>query len=73
MSFILPCACMPLTSMGSHVWLFEGAEGGKWVDEVERKSLGQEAIAAEFIDSDSEGDEDDQPDEKPQVKRPRTA
>ncbi|TFK90131.1 SIR2-domain-containing protein [Polyporus arcularius HHB13444] len=21
----------------SHVWLFEGAEGGKWVDEVERK------------------------------------
>ncbi|PIL25165.1 hypothetical protein GSI_13054 [Ganoderma sinense ZZ0214-1] len=21
----------------SHVWLFEGAEGGKWVDEIERK------------------------------------
>ena len=23
----------------SHVWLFEGAEGGKWVDEIERLSL----------------------------------
>lgn len=25
---------MPLRS---HVWLFEGAEGGKWVEEIERK------------------------------------
>ncbi|TCD71785.1 NAD-dependent histone deacetylase sir2 [Steccherinum ochraceum] len=23
----------------SHVWLFEGAEGGKWVEDLERKSL----------------------------------
>ncbi|EIW59796.1 SIR2-domain-containing protein [Trametes versicolor FP-101664 SS1] len=23
----------------SHVWLFEGAEGGRWVEEVERRSL----------------------------------
>ncbi|KAH9857242.1 DHS-like NAD/FAD-binding domain-containing protein [Lenzites betulinus] len=23
----------------SHVWLFEGAEGGKWVEDVERRSL----------------------------------
>ena len=27
-------ADMPLRS---HVWLFEGAEGGKWVEEIERK------------------------------------
>ncbi|RDX48151.1 SIR2-domain-containing protein [Lentinus brumalis] len=25
----------------SHVWLFEGAEGGKWVDEIERQSQRQ--------------------------------
>lgn len=32
-----------LTRAVSHVWLFEGAEGGRWVDEIERKY--QESLA----------------------------
>lgn len=57
----------------SHVWLFEGAEGGKWVDDIENRSLGL-AGDAEYSDlgEDSEG-EDGHPDGVPQVKRARTA
>ncbi|KAI9067989.1 SIR2-domain-containing protein [Trametes sanguinea] len=29
----------------SHVWLFEGAEGGKWVDEIERRYQQQDQAA----------------------------
>ncbi|KAI0675683.1 DHS-like NAD/FAD-binding domain-containing protein [Trametes maxima] len=29
----------PKRVANSHVWLFEGAEGGRWVEEVERQSL----------------------------------
>jgi len=53
----------------SHVWLFEGAEGGKWIEEIEKKSVGQQASP-----SDSEGTDDDYGDLlPPAVKKARTA
>lgn len=32
--------------MDSHVWLFEGAEGGKWVEDIERQYQRQENASA---------------------------
>lgn len=57
----------------SHVWLFEGAEGGKWVDDVEKKSLG---FVEDGEESDLTGDseaEDEHPEVTPPIKRARTA
>ncbi len=34
---MLPAQLHVLIEFISHVWLFEGAEGGKWVDEIERQ------------------------------------
>ena len=66
----------------SHVWLFEGAEGGKWVEELERK-YGDRATEPPASAPDSEDDEDEDGDEDgdyehddvrlPLVKRARTA
>lgn len=63
----------------SHVWLFEGAEGGKWVEEIERKSAGQ---SANVSDSEGAADSDDSDDDSdgaygellpPAVKKARIA
>ncbi|GJE91264.1 SIR2-domain-containing protein [Phanerochaete sordida] len=46
----------------SHVWLFEGAEGGRWVEELERKANGAHGghedgeDGADAGDADSDGD-----------------
>lgn len=39
----LPVCSAADRGLCSHVWLFEGAEGGRWVEEVERRSLPQHA------------------------------
>ncbi|KAF7796837.1 hypothetical protein EIP86_008021 [Pleurotus ostreatoroseus] len=40
----------------SHVWLFEGAEGGKWVEEIERKCNEPQIGPSEATETMSNGD-----------------
>ena len=59
------------------MWLFEGAEGGKWVDDVEERALG--LVADGESESEEEGEREDgaedarDSDVEPQAKRARTA
>ena len=66
-----------IVGTASHVWLFEGAEGGKWVDDIEKKSLGLVADDDGETSAEEDEDEDEQDAQAqevvPQVKRPRTA
>ncbi|KIP02738.1 hypothetical protein PHLGIDRAFT_130573 [Phlebiopsis gigantea 11061_1 CR5-6] len=67
----------PRRVANSHVWLFEGAEGGKWVDDVEKKALGLVADSESESEEESqrEGDVEDAHDSdvEPQAKRARKA
>lgn len=38
-----------IESCFSHVWLFEGAEGGKWVRDIEERFLEENAESASTI------------------------
>lgn len=61
----------------SHVWLFEGAEGGKWVEEIEKKTVRQRVSppdsedTADYDGSDDDGEYGDLL--PPAVKKARTA
>ena len=61
------------------MWLFEGAEGGKWVEEIQKKSAGQSANASDSEGvADSDGSDDDSDGAygellPPAVKKARTA
>ncbi|KAG1864803.1 DHS-like NAD/FAD-binding domain-containing protein [Suillus subluteus] len=56
----------PIRVAKSHVWLFEGAEGGKWVRDIEEKFLEENA------GSESRTTQSRVPKEGPEVKKSRT-
>lgn len=47
-------AAVGLTSGASHVWLFEGAEGGKWVEELAQKTQIVEEAPEESYSSEAD-------------------
>ena len=53
------------------MWLFEGADGGRWVEDLRREIEEQQAASPRADDSRSE-DEGGEDDVMPQFKRPRT-
>ncbi|KAI0358012.1 SIR2-domain-containing protein [Trametes cingulata] len=56
----------------SHVWLFEGAEGGKWVEEIERRYQQQQERPADGDASSGSAPPASDPAAQRQAKRPRT-
>lgn len=42
---LIPAHCL-IESWFSHVWLFEGAEGGKWVRDIEEGFLDTESTSS---------------------------
>lgn len=59
--------CRLIYGRTSHVWLFEGAEGGKWVDEIENQ-FHDSRTSSPLSDFDAEPAEDN----KRQMKKIRT-